>query len=219
MKLIIGNRNYSSWSLRAWLLLAWHRLEFDVVRIPLFAPGYRDKLLAYSPTGQVPVLVDDSLVVWDSLAICEYVSERYLDGAGWPADREARAEARSVSAEMHAGFAAIRQQLPMNVRASGRQVAMNAALQAEIARIDSLWNDLRTRHRDRGPWLFGDFSIADCLYVPMALRFATYGIQLSAPAGDYLRTVAQQPLVQAWIAAAREEQETIDIAEVGIPPA
>ena len=216
MKLVIGNKNYSSWSLRAWLFLTWHGVEFDEVRVPLFEPGYKAKLLAYSGAGQGPVLLDDEVQVWDSLAICEYVSEQYLSGRGWPDNVAQRAEARSVSAEMHAGFSVIRNQLPMNVRALHRQVARNHDLEAEINRIDQLWSDLRNRHYADGPWLFGGFSIADCLYAPMAFRFNTYGVRLNGRAGVYLQTLLDAPAMQQWLKAAQDEKEVIAMAEVGL---
>lgn len=216
MKLVIGNKNYSSWSLRAWLFLTWHGVEFEEERVPLFEPGYKEKLLAYSGAGQVPVLLDDEVQVWDSLAICEYVSEQYLSGRGWPDNVAQRAEARSVSAEMHAGFSAIRNQLPMNARALHRQVERNAALTAEIDRIEQLWGDLRNRHHNSGPWLFGAFSIADCFYAPMAFRFNTYGVQLSGRAREYLQSLLEAPAMQQWLKAAQSEKEVIAMAEAGI---
>ena len=216
MKLVIGNKNYSSWSLRAWLFLTWHGVEFEEVQVPLFEPGYKEKLLAFSGAGQVPVLLDDELQVWDSLAICEYLSEQYLSGRGWPDNVAQRAEARSVSAEMHAGFFVLRNQLPMNARALHRQVGMNDALAAEIERIDQLWGELRNRHHADGPWLFGGFSIADCLYAPMAFRFNTYGVRLTGRAGEYLQSLLDAPAMQQWLKAARDEREVIAMAEVGL---
>ncbi|MCB1672462.1 MAG: glutathione S-transferase family protein [Gammaproteobacteria bacterium] len=216
MKLVIGNKNYSSWSLRAWLFLSWHELEFEEIRVPLYQPGSREQLLGFSAAGQVPVLLDEDLLVWDSLAICEYVSEQYLDNRGWPRSRAMRAEARSVSAEMHAGFHAIRNRLPMNARASGRHVGLDQELQAEIQRLQSLWQDLRSRHGSLGPWLFGKFSIADCFYAPMAFRFPAYGVTLTGAAADYLSLLREQPLMQNWLEAARQEQEVITFAETGI---
>ncbi len=218
MKLVIGNKNYSSWSLRAWLFLSWHGLEFQEIRVPLSVPGYKARLLTFSGAGQVPVLLDDGLRVWDSLAICEYVSEQYLGDRGWPENRSQRAEARSVSAEMHAGFSSIRTQLPMNARATGRRITMSSGLEVELERIRALWNDLLSRHGSLGPWLFGTFSIADCMYAPMAFRFTTYGINLGGAAEAYRQFLLQQPLMQEWLGCARQEGEIIADEELGLVP-
>ncbi|WP_317930017.1 glutathione S-transferase family protein [Halioxenophilus sp. WMMB6] len=220
MKLVIGNKNYSSWSLRPWLLLSAHKIPFQEVRIPLYQANSKTQLAQYSDVGLVPVLHDNSLVVWDSLAICEYVSERYLHGRGWPENYQARAQARACSAEMHSGFTTIRNQLPMNCRASGRQVPLTDKLLEEIARIDRMWAQYRHHNSAHGPWLFGCFSIADCMYAPMALRFNSYGVQLSNPSQEYLQTLLNHPAMQSWLAAARQEPEVIADAEIGqITPA
>jgi glutathione S-transferase len=185
VKLIIGNRNYSSWSLRAWLLLYYHGLALEEVRIPVFQESTHDALAAYTEAGKVPVLQDGELTVWDSLAICEYVSEQYLAGGGWPDAVQARAEARACSAEMHSGFPEIRGRLPMNCRASGRHVASTPALEGEIARIDRIWSKYRIGHADAGPWLFGTFSIAYCMFVPVAFRSETHGNAFAGTAEAY----------------------------------
>ena len=216
MKLVIGNKNYSSWSLRPWLLLAYYRLEFQEIRVSLFADDHSDRLRLFSGTGLVPVVLDGPVVVWDSLAICEYVSERYLSDRGWPAAIEIRAEARSCSAEMHSGFPNIRSSLPMNARATGRRVEMTEAVNKEIQRVSALWNDLRGRFADRGPWLFGDFSIADCMYAPMAFRFNTYGVPLEGLAQTYMKFVLAYPAMQNWLEAARAEKEVIESVEIGL---
>ena len=161
MELIIGNKNYSSWSLRAWLLLAANDIAFTETRVPLFNENSTTGLDEYSAAAKVPVLFDRDAVIWDSLAICEYISEQYLDGRGWPADPLQRAEARSCSAEMHSSFFALRESMPMNCRAGGRKVAMNLELEKDIRRIDSMWCELREKYADNGPWLFGGFSIAE----------------------------------------------------------
>jgi len=215
MKLVIGNKNYSSWSLRPWLFISYHKLNFEEIRIPLFEDGYKEQLLVYSGTGKAPVLVDDDVTVWDSLATCEYESEKYLSNAGWPDYVDQRALARCVSAEMHSGFPAIRNLLPMNVRATGRQVALIPELQAEVSRIDELWGDLRRRYGEGGPWLFGRFSIADCLYAPVGFRFNTYGIELANEAKTYLEFVLDHPLMQDWLNCAKSEEEVNPLFEVG----
>ncbi|MGQ9425265.1 glutathione S-transferase family protein [Gilvimarinus sp. F26214L] len=216
MKLIIGNKNYSSWSLRAWLLLTYHKLGFEEIRIPLDQPTTRDQIARYSKAGRVPVLHDGDLVVWDSLAICEYVSERYLAGRGWPGHWRARAEARSYSAEMHSGFPAVRSELPMNCRASDRKVPVSAQAQTEIQRIEEIWTACRARYGMEGPFLFGEFSIADCMYAPLVFRFQTYGIALRTPAADYMSYLLREPALRKWLQDARSETETIAAEERGI---
>lgn len=216
MKLIIGNKNYSSWSLRPWLLLSFHGIPFEEIRVPLYQPDSRRVLARYSEAGKVPVLHDGDLVVWDSLAICEYVSERYLDGGGWPAAGAARAEARSVSAEMHAGFAQLRAQLPMNCRATGRIVAITPELEPEIERTLSIWSGLRERHVARGPWLFGEFTIADCMFAPVASRFRTYGIPVPSVCTAYIDQVLNDRSMRRWYGEAAKETEVLEDSEVGI---
>jgi len=211
--LFIGNHNYSSWSLRPWILLHHLGLAFDEVVIPLDQPDTRARIEAVNPAGRLPLLRHGGLDVWDSLAICEYACE--LAGAGLPQDRAARARARSAAAEMHAGFAALRSAWPMNVRASGRRTPMAPALAHDVDRIIGLWNDCRGRHAAGGPWLFGEYSLADAMYAPVALRFRTYGAVVTGPAADYLATVLADAHLGAWVAAAAAEPWTIAAAEVG----
>jgi len=215
MKLVIGNKNYSSWSLRPWLLLEHLAIPFEEVRIPLYTPESRPMLLAHSPSGKVPALIDGALTIWDSLAICEYVAE--LDGgrAAWPADRTARALARSVSAEMHSGFATLRELMPMNVRGRDRHVAQTDALREDIARVQQIWTTCRARAASDGPWLFGRFSIADAMFAPVACRFRTYGVACDGAAGAYLATLLDHPAMQRWAAAGEAESEVVEISEVG----
>ena len=215
MQLVIGNKNYSSWSLRAWLLLAANNVPFEEIKIHLSTDSTRSQISRYSDSGRVPVLHDNNLVIWDSLAICEYVSEQYLNGRGWPADPRARAIARSCSAEMHSGFFALREQMPMNCRAVNRRVTLTEALENDIQRIDRLWTALRTEYAEQGPWLFGEFSIADCMYAPVAFRFFTYNAAVSEKAHDYMSTLLGQPNMQDWLGEARMEPEVIDDEEAG----
>ncbi len=212
--LVIGNKNYSSWSLRPWMLLRHLQLPFDEELIALSLPDTRSRILRHSPTGRVPVLKHGSLTVWESIAIGEYLCE--LTGRGLPAERGARAQARTVSAEMHAGFVALRTQWPMNARASGRRTPMNAELRADIERIDALWSDCRGRFGRHDPWLFGEYSLADAMYAPVALRFRSYGATLSPPAQAYLDTVLQDAMLQQWLAAAALEPWSIAYSEVGL---
>ena len=212
--LIIGNKNYSSWSLRAWLMLKHAGVDFDELRIPLFVAGYKGKLLSCSPAGKVPVYREGDLLVWDTLAIGEYLYEIYP--SLWPAQREARARARSVSAEMHSGFVPLRMAMPMNIRARGRKVAMSVELEADIARIKTIWHELRTQYAGAGPWLFGPYSIADAMFAPVAFRFITYGVSEPGAVDDYAQTVVRDPLVQEWIRDSKLEQERVASFEVGV---
>lgn len=213
LTLVIGNKNYSSWSLRAWLLMKHLGVTFDEVVITLDTAGTREQLERYGPSGRVPVLHDGELIVWDSLAICEYVAE--ITGQGWPQARAARAVARSVCAEMHSGFTNLRTLWPMNARARNRHTVVTAALEADVERIDEIWNDCRRRFGSGGPWLFGEYTVADALYAPVVLRFNTYGASISPGARWYLATVLEDGAMQEWLQAAKQEPWTIDADEVG----
>jgi glutathione S-transferase len=215
LTLYIGNKAYSSWSLRAWLALSATGAEFEEVRIALYQAGSPAELLRHSPTGRVPVLRDGELLIWDSLAICEYLAERFPAARLWPADVADRAQARAVSAEMHSGFAALRQALPMNVRATGRRVALDADVERDIARVCTIWRECRTRCADGGPWLFGAFSIADCMYAPVVMRFHTYGVACDVPERAYVATMLARPALQSWISAAVAEPEVVESIEAG----
>ncbi len=215
LKLVIGNKNYSSWSLRPWLLMSANNISFEEIRVPLYTEHSTQELAQYSAAGKVPVLHHEDLVIWDSLAICEYVSEQFLGGKGWPTDTKARALARSCCAEMHSGFYAIRELMPLNCRASGRTVMLTAELKKDIARLDELWSDLRKINADRGPWLFGDFSIADCMFAPVAIRFNTYQVSVSAASAAYVQTILKHPKVQQWMTEGAAENEVITGFEVG----
>lgn len=207
--LVIGNKNYSSWSLRPWLFMKHSGVPFTEVRVPLYQPGSAEELRRYSPSGLVPVLLDGKVTVWDSLAICEYVSERFLDGRGWPADIAARAAARSVSAEMHAGFQSVRANLPMNLRARFAGKHISAEVDAGIRRITAIWEQCRREHGAGGPWLFGAFSIADAMYAPVAWRFLSYGVALEGEAAGYQQTLLAMPEMQAWQANGIKESEVL----------
>lgn len=218
LTLIIGNKNYSSWSLRPWLAMKMAAVEFGEIRIALDQPDTRSRILQYSPTGKVPCLVDAGagqdppLHIWDSLAICEYVNEVYAAGRLWPADRRRRAGARSVTAEMHAGFPNVRQHLSMDIRsrkaAHGARALARAEVQAEVARICSLWT--AALESSGGPYLFGDFCIADAFYTPVVTRFATYGVALDRALAAYSARIFALPPMQQWVAAAQAEPEVLD---------
>ena len=209
LKLIIGNKNYSSWSLRAWLFLKQSGVEFEEIKLALFTEQWQKEIQRYTPAGKVPVLLDGDIAVWDSLAIMEYVRENFEGTVGWPRDRAARAHARSIATEMHSGFMAIREELPQNLRVCQQRSLddFSSMAQREIARVERLWQDGFERYG--GPWLCGEFSIADVMYVPVALRFVTYGIQLQPTAQQFVtRTQALEP-VQAWCQEAAHEEETL----------
>jgi len=215
LTLVIGNRNYSSWSLRPWILIQHLGLSCREVRIVLDTPTFAAEVARYSPTRRVPVLIDGDLTVWESVAILEYLSE-LGGGRGWPADAAARAVARAATAEMHGGFTALRNEYPMNIRARGRRVPMTAPLAACIRRLDELWSDCRRRFGAGGPWLFGAYSAADAMYLPVAFRFNTYGGEGLGPvARAYVATAVADPLAAPWVRAAGEETETIEREEFG----
>lgn len=207
--LIIGNKNYSSWSLRPWLLLKHVGVPFEEVRIALYTPESYAELARWSPSGKVPALIDGDLRVWDSLAICEYLAERFPERALWPTDRNARAVARSVSAEMHSGFTALRTHMGMNVRRSLPGKGRAPGVQEDIDRIIAIWRDCRARFGDGGPFLFGQFCIADAMYAPVTLRFTTYHVPLDEECAAYVAAVQALPAMQEWIAAANTEAEVI----------
>jgi glutathione S-transferase len=214
LTLAIGNRNYSSWSLRAWMMLRHLGLAFSERQFLLDTPTFGSEVAAFSPTRRVPVLRDGELVVWDSLAICEYACE--LAGRGWPQQRAARAVARSVAAEMHSGFAALRAQWPMNVRARGRKTAMTAPLRADLDRIDAIWSDCRARFGGGGEWLFGaQYGAADAMFAAVVMRLRTYGAPLGAIARRYAEMALEDPILNEWIRAAEAEPWIIEGAEAG----
>ncbi|WP_257387287.1 glutathione S-transferase family protein [Tahibacter caeni] len=203
--LVIGNKNYSSWSLRPWLLLRHHGVDFDEVRLPLDTPEFYATIGNYSPTGRVPVLRAGDLVIWDSLAILEYSNERWLDGAGWPRDIAARALARAVSAEMHSGFQNLRTQCPMDcVKRSTAPVS--AEVLRDIERIGALWRDCRAKYAAGGPFLFGGFSIADAMYAPVALRIVSYAIPVGPVERGYIDALLALPALREWLSDADAEQ-------------
>lgn len=194
--LIIGSKNYSSWSLRPWLFLRKAGFKFDEQLVYFDASDYQAQIAAISPSKRLPLLVDGAIKIWDSLAICEYVAE--LKQFGLPQDRSARAVARSVAAEMHSGFQILRSEYPMNVRGKGIRLSQNAALQADIARVDEIWSFCRKIYGGGGPWLFGEFAIADAMFAPVWFRFQTYGAKLSAESHAYLSFALKDPILQEW---------------------
>ena len=207
LTLVIGNKNYSSWSLRPWLAMRVAGIPFAEHRIPLYGPGSKDQILVYSPAGKVPCLADGDLRVWDSLSICEYLAEKHP--GLWPQDPAARALARSVSAEMHSGFMNLRAKMSMNIRKRYPGLGRTPESMADVARIVSLWSDCRARYGKGGPFLFGAFSIADAMYAPVVLRFRTFEVELPADCRAYSDAVLALPAMQDWIAAAMAETESL----------
>ena len=211
--LVIGNKNYSSWSLRPWLLLRHFGVAFDELRLKLDTPEFHAEIDKWSPTRTVPVLHDDGLVVPDSLAICEYANERWLDGRGWPADLRTRAKARAAAAEMHSGFRALRTQLPMNCRRKPDGYRWDASAQADMDRIQQLWRELRSDHAGRGDFLCGGFGIVDAMYAPVVMRFVGYGVALDDNAKRYVEAITTLPAMREWLAAAHAEPERIEATD------
>jgi len=204
--LYIGNKNYSSWSVRPWVLMKTAGIAFREERIPLYQPGSRERVLAVSPTGKVPCLRDGDAVIWDSLAIVEYLAERHP--GVWPADAAARAWARCASAEMHSGFAQLREEFGMNLRLATKKQP-SAQVAAEIERIVTLWRDGRNRFGQSGDFLCGAFSAVDAFWCPVAFRFQSYGVALDGAAGAYQRALLALPAMREWAQDAARETEHI----------
>ncbi|MCC5873418.1 MAG: glutathione S-transferase family protein [Gammaproteobacteria bacterium] len=212
-RLYIGNRNYSSWSLRAWLGLRFMGLDFDVERLPLDTPEFRARIRDISAAGRVPVLEDGDCVVWDSLAICEYAAERATSGS-WPRNVKARAHARCAVAEMHSGFGSLRAALPMNIRAR-RRVTTDVAVERDIARMLALWSEALALHGGEDGWLYGERSIADAFFAPVVLRFVTYGVAVTDDCRPWMERVLGDADLKAWCALALTETEIVEADEAG----
>lgn len=205
LTLVIGSKNYSSWSLRPWLVLKQAGIEFSEICILLDTPTTRQEILRYSPAGRVPVLLHDTLTIWDSLAICEYLAELFPESRLWPEDQSVRAIARSISSEMHAGFQNLRQHMPMNCRARLPGTGREPGVQEDIDRISAIWRDCRQNLPSDGELLFGHFTIADAMFAPVVSRFITYDVKLDSTAAAYANAIWSLPAVQEWVAAAGSE--------------
>ncbi len=214
--LVIGNANYSSWSLRAWLYMKTSDIEFELVRIPLFSGNWREEIAERSPAGRVPILLDAELghgiSIWDTMAIIEHLREQEGEAVDYPFAARARAEARSVCAEMHSDFMAVRAELPMNVR-HRRQAKLSDEARTQVQRLIDIIDSARARHRSQGTWLFGDFSIADVFFAPVALRFVTYGIEGGQGTHEFIEAITANEHVQAWSKMAAEEKETLTFVD------
>jgi glutathione S-transferase len=205
--LVLGSKNYSSWSLRPWLFLRKVGFDFTERVIAFDAPDYQRQISQVSPSARIPLLVLGDNKIWDSLAICEFAAD--ATGRGLPHEKIARGVARSAAAEMHSGFQALRDQCPMNIRATGRRVPQNPDLGRDIRRIDALWSACRMEHGSGGGWLFGDFSMADAMFAPVLFRFHTYGADLSPESRAYYEHALADPDVRAWQQAASQEKHVL----------
>jgi len=210
LRLVVGNKNYSSWSMRPWVAARQAGIAFEEVQLKFDETGARVVGIdPYSPTRKVPVLLVDGEPVWDSLAICEALAELHPEKKLWPADAAARRVARSVCAEMHSGFQGIRGDMPMNIRGSHPGKGRTPRAEKDIARVIEIWTSCRARFGKGGGLLFGAFSIADAFYAPVVTRFRTYGVSLPAPAEAYARAVEKLPAVREWCEAGRREKEFV----------
>lgn len=210
-RLVLGNKNYSSWSLRPYLGIVHAGIEFDELVLQLDTPEFQAQIGEFNSAGKVPVLIDGTTRIWDSLAILEYLAE--AEPSLWPEDRQQRAHARSISAEMHSGFQALRSACPMNIRATDRQIDRTPALDRDIERIQTIWSTCLSA--SKGPYLFGRFSCADAMFAPVASRFKTYDIALEPTAQAYVTTIHNDPAFKRWEAAALAETEIVEADEAG----
>jgi glutathione S-transferase len=217
MKLVIGNKNYSSWSFRPWIAMKVAGLPFDEEVISLYVEGSREQILKHSPGGKVPILIDGDTQVWESLAILEYLAEKFPNAGLWPADRQARAHARAISTEMHAGFAALREECGMSFWRPPAKRALSANAQANVARVQEIWTNARASYGAGGPFLFGTFSAADAMYAPVVQRFFAYEIDISAPVKAYMQAMRALPAWQEWRRAALRETWVIPKFEYDWP--
>ena len=211
LKLVIGNKNYSSWSMRPWLALKANHIAFEEIFIPLYT-GDADKkrILGFTQSGKAPALLDDDVTIWDSLAIIEYAAERFPQTRLWPEDRASRAHARSISAEMHSGFAALRNECGMNLHRPVGAIKLSADARADIARIQQIWIECRERYGKSGPFLFGAFGGADAIFAPVVHRFRTYAIEVAPEARHYMDTMMSLPAFQEWTSGGLAETLVIE---------
>ncbi|MCP3869132.1 MAG: glutathione S-transferase [Gammaproteobacteria bacterium] len=215
--LVIGNCNYSSWSLRPWLFLAHHGIDFELKRVSLFTESMEPDLKPYFSDNKVPVLLDQGREIWDSLAILEYLAERFTELNGWPEDAGARGVARSVSAEMHSSFPDLRNEMPMNCRRRFVGFKPSDAAHRDIQRVLAIWKACRTRFGEGGPWLFGQFSVADCMFAPVVMRLIGYQIPLDEIGSEYANTLYGSSAARDWIERGKGEPEVIEEDEAPFP--
>ncbi len=217
LTLVIGNKNYSSWSLRAWIAMAASGIAFDEVFIPLSLPDTKERIKRHSPAGKVPVLIDGDAVIWESLAILEHLAERFPKAGLWPSEPAARAHARSIAAEMHAGFQPLRSQCPMNLWRPVERLALTPEVEANVARITEIWRAARERFGKGGPFLFGSFGAADAMFAPVATRFHTYDIPCDKVSRAYVDAIHAHPAFKIWRDGAFKETLVIAQDEVDWP--
>jgi glutathione S-transferase len=211
LKLVIGNKNYSSWSMRAWLALRANNIAFEEILVPLYTGSAdKDRILSFTGSGKVPCLIDGDVTVWDSLSIIEYVAERFPQAKLWPDDRAARAQARSICAEMHSGFLPLRNECGMNLHRPIGGVALSADALANVARIDQLWSEARAQHSQAGPYLFGAFGAADAMFAPVVHRFRIYAVDVSPVAKAYMHAMMALPAFAEWTEAGLAETLVIE---------
>lgn len=223
LKLVIGSKAYSSWSLRPWLLLRYHNVAFREISVPLNQPDTAERIAEHSPSGKVPVLLNGSEKVWESLAICEYAAEVLKLPAAWPSDVTLKFQARSLACEMHAGFADLRRELPMDCRRTPAPHRYSAAAASDIARILAIWRECRQAHAKSGDWLFGKFGIVDAMFAPVVLRLHSYGVALDGPERAYQQSMLNLPALREWLGAALLEQGSapapVAVTTPPVPPA
>jgi glutathione S-transferase len=219
LHLIIANKNYSSWSLRPWLAMKVAGVAFEETLISLEASDFKTRVNAFGGAGRVPMLIDGDIRIWESLAILEYLAEKFPAAHLWPTDERARAHARAIAAEMHSGFLPLRRHLPMNIRRPVKPRGLDEAVAANVARIDAIWNECRTQFGSGGPFLYGGFGAADAMYAPVAWRFHTYAVEVSAAARAYMNAVMALPASLEWREAARREPWVLPHDEVDWPDA
>ena len=219
LELVIGNKNYSSWSFRPWLAMKVAGIAFAETVIPLDTPDFKSRIADLSVAGKVPVLIDGDTRVWESLAILEYLAEKNPEAGLWPRDARARAHARAICSEMHAGFQPLRRQFPMNMRRPVKAHELNADAASDVRRIETLWGDCRARFGQGGPFLYGAFGAADAMYAPVVSRFHTYGVEVGGATRDYMRAITALPEWSEWREAARREPWVIPQDEIDWPAA
>ncbi|KID58142.1 glutathione S-transferase [Pseudoalteromonas luteoviolacea] len=215
MRLYIGNKNYSTWSLRVWLLLEKFSLDYEETKLNLATESFYQTLEGISPTLKVPVLVDGDVTIWETLAILEYINESYLSGAALPKSATERARARALCAEMHSGFGALKNAMPMNIRAK-RHVEANAQVRKDIQRVETIFTEQMHRYGQKGEWLFGEWSMVDAMFAPVCLRFDTYDVELNACARTYVEQVLACPVLSRWRDQALLEEEVVQCNETGV---
>lgn len=213
LTLVIGNKNYSSWSLRPWLAMKQFGLEFNETRLAVYTPEFYSHIQQFSPSKKVPALLHGHQTIWDSLAICEYLAEEFPQMQWWPEEKNARIIARCISAEMHSGFMKLRENMPMNCRAKYPGKGMALGVRQDIERITNIWRECKQKFSPSGDFLFGKFTIADAMYAPVVLRFITYSVQLDTVCQNYAKSILALTAMQEWLKAAELEEEKIPAYE------